>query len=292
MKKLVPILIALVSFAGCSIRFQKPGSNASNIGEGEYVDAGGNITVAFSIFSYRAIERYDSTLFDTDSINAVAVAWVRDTFQNPIRDADVTLYVDSVIPINMVYVDSLAAYVAPLPEFFRSFYIIDIHTSDGGYLRAKVWAPTVGIDTLKIGNNAVEIGDTLSGISDGDAIIFALFPPDDRPILLDNPPLYSPFIVLISRPVDAEHGTHVKIRRGFTSRTDTVILDSSRISRLFPYDNRLYEFIVITANIDTTTSIPPLNTFDIPLKFRKLIQILNSSGILTVSDIYTFYIQR
>ena len=293
MKRFTILLIALI---GCNLRVPNPVQNSSNIGEGEYIEAGGNITVAFSILSYRALERYDSTLFDMDSLNAnaIAIAWIRDTLQNPISNASAILYVDSLIPINMIYVDSTNSYVAPIAKFFGSFYIIDARTPDGGYIRAKVWAPTVGIDSIRVGSQVVESGDTVDGISEGDAIIFALFPPDDRPIIMEENenPLYSPFIVLISRPVDMEHGRYLKVQRGFTSRRDTIVIDSSRMRMLFPYENRLYELIVLTANIDTTTSIPPLDVLDIPPRYRRLLETMNSSGVLTISDIYMFYVQQ
>ncbi len=294
MRRTFLALFAVATIAACSIRIENPSSGSEQIGQGEYIEASGNITVAFSVLSYRAIERFDSTIFPTDSINAFAIAWVRDTFQNPIASAHVTLYVDSLIPIPMTYVDTLEAYVAPLTSFFGSYYIVDVRTDDG-YLRAKFWNPTVGIDSVYLGVVPVEAEDTVAAPIDGDEIILGLFPLDDRPVVIleaDTLPLYAPYVALLSIPMDLQHGTHVKFYRGFASPRDTIVFDSAMISKLFPYDNMQYEFYVVVANIDTTTSIPPINMFDINMSVRKLLEMMNHSGVITISDVFRFYVVK
>ncbi len=294
MRRTFLALFVVGTIVACSIRIENPSSGTEQIGQGEYIEASGNITVAFSVLSYSAISRFDSTLFPIDSINAFAIAWVRDTLQNPIASARVTLYIDSLIPVPMNYVDSLQAYVAPLTSFFGSYYIVDVRTNDG-YLRAKFWNPTVGVDSVYLGGIPVEAGDTVSAPIDGDEIILGLFPLDDRPVVIleaDSLPLYAPYIALISIPTDLQHGTHIKFRRGFASPRDTIVFDSMMISKLFPYDNMKYEFYVVVANIDTTTAIPPINIFDINMNIRKLLELMNHSGVITISDVFRFYVMR
>ncbi len=293
MRRTFLALFVIGTIAACSIRIENPSSGSEPIGQGEYIEASGNITVAFSVLSYRAISRFDSSIFPIDSINAFAIAWVRDTLQNPISSARVTLYIDSLIPVPMLYVDTLEAYVAPLTAFFGSYYIVDVRTDDG-YLRAKFWNPTVGVDSVYLGAVPVESEDTVAAPVDGDPVILGLFPLDDRPVVLeaDTLPLYAPYVALISIPVDLQHGTHVKFYRGFASPRDTIVFDSMMINKLFPYDNMIYEFYVVVANIDTTTAIPPINTFDINMSVRKLLEMMNHSGVITISDVFRFYVTK
>jgi len=294
MRKTFLALFVIGTIAACSIRIENPATGSEQIGQGEYIEASGNITVAFSVLSYRALYRFDSTLFPVDSLNAVAVAWVRDTFQNPITNARVILYVDSLVPIDMSYVDTLKAYVAPLPAFFGHYYIVDITTPDG-YMRAKFWNPTVGVDSVSLGPLPVEPEDTVSAPVEGDAVIFGIFPLDDRPVVIleaDSTPIYVPYVVLVSVPTGYDHGMHVKFYRGFASTRDTIVFDSMMIAKLFPYYNTTYEFYIVLANIDTTTSIPPINTFDIDMDVRKLIEMMEHSGVISISDVYRFYINR
>ena len=274
-----------------------PPLNGGAIGEGEYIDAGGDVSVALSVLSYRALLRYDSTLFDLDSTNAVAIAWVRDTLQDPITDADVVLYVDSVLPVPMVYVDTLEAYVASIPSFFGHFYIADVRT-DNGYLRARLWNPTVGVDSVQVNNTPVLLNDTVDAPDSGDVIIYALFPLDDRPVVIldsydDSEPAYAPYVILVSVSSEMGHSAHVKVARGFTSTRDTIVFNSQMVERLFPYSHTTYELYIIVANMDTTAQIPPIDPCDVDEEeLGRVLEIMNHAGVMTISDMFRFYVVR
>jgi len=291
MRKILLSVGVIGSIIACSLTIEKPAYD--EIGEGEYIEASGNISVAFTVFSYQSLYRLDSTLFDLDSVNAIAIAWVRDTLQNTISDAQVQLYIDSLLPVEMIFVDSIDAYVAPLPEFFGDYYIVDVNTGDG-YLRAKFWNPTVGVDSVYIDNTLLLLNDTIDAPDAGDAVIYGLFPLDDRPVLLkeDSMPIYAPVVAFLSLSMDRDHSDHMKFYKGFASARDTVVFDSTMIERLFPMENTMYEFYIIVANIDTVTNIPPLDTLDFEGDVAKLLGLLKYSGVLSISDIYRFYVRR
>ena len=280
------------AIAACTIKTEPPPLDNGAIGEGEYIEAEGNISVAFSVFSYRALMRYDSTLFNLDSTNAVALAWVRDTLQNPITDAEVVLYVDSMMRLPMVYIDTLRAYVAPIPKFFGHYYIAEVRTDDG-FLRARFWNPTVGVDSIVIDDCPIEPEDTTYAPEEGSVIIYGLFPLDDRPVVLSNSdtlPVYAPYIILISIPSGNEHGAHMKMKKGFASTRDTIVFDAQMVETLFPYSNTTYEFYILVANVDTTTDIPAINPYDTSMNLRKILEIMKHAGIMTISDIFRFYV--